>query len=91
MGTANDVASLPPEVLRKGRFDEIFFLDLPTLEERVEIVGVHLRRRSRLPADYDLAELARWSEGFVGAEIEQAIVDAMYVGFNEDAYRELLG
>ena len=84
VGTANDVASLPPEVLRKGRFDEIFFLDLPTVEERAEILAVHLRKRRRLPGDFDVEGLARRAEGYVGAEIEQAIVDAMYVGFNED-------
>ncbi|MGH3243124.1 MAG: AAA family ATPase [Spirillospora sp.] len=84
VGTANDVGSLPPEVLRKGRFDEIFFLDLPTAEERAEILAVHLRKRNRFPGDYDVARLARRAEGYVGAEIEQAIVDAMYVGFNQD-------
>ncbi len=83
VATANDLASLPPELLRKGRFDEIFFLDLPTLEERKEIFAVHLRKRQRIPQDFDLPELARNSEGYVGAEIEQAIIDAMYVGFNE--------
>jgi AAA+ superfamily predicted ATPase len=83
VATANDVAALPPELLRKGRFDEIFFLDLPTAEERREILTVHLAKRQRIPADYDVEGLARRSEGYVGAEIEQAIVDAMYVAFNE--------
>jgi AAA+ superfamily predicted ATPase len=82
VATANDISSLPPELLRKGRFDEIFFLDLPTFDERREILGVHLQKRKRLPADYDLDRLARESEGYVGAELEQAIIDAMYVGFN---------
>ena len=82
VATANDISSLPPELLRKGRFDEIFFLDLPTLEERQQILGVHLRKRGRLSQDFDLARLAGESEGYVGAEIEQAIIDAMYVGFN---------
>src|SRR5262249_45141229 len=81
VATANDIASLPPELLRKGRFDEIFFLDLPTLAERHEILAVHLGKRKRLPQDYDLARLARESEGYVGAEIEQAVIDAMYAGF----------
>jgi SpoVK/Ycf46/Vps4 family AAA+-type ATPase len=84
VGTANDVASMPPEVLRKGRFDEIFFLDLPTVEEREQIFRVHLRKRGRLAGDFDPALLASRSAGYVGAEIEQAIIDAMYVGFNED-------
>jgi SpoVK/Ycf46/Vps4 family AAA+-type ATPase len=82
VAAANDISALPPELLRKGRFDEIFFLDLPALEERKEIFAVHLRKRHRLPQDFDLARLAQESEGYVGAEIEQAIIDAMYVGFN---------
>jgi SpoVK/Ycf46/Vps4 family AAA+-type ATPase len=82
VATANDIASLPPELLRKGRFDEIFFLDLPTAAERQEILAVHLRKRGRLTQDFDPARLARESEGYVGAELEQAIIDAMYVGFN---------
>src|SRR4051794_36511162 len=81
VATANDIGSLPPELLRKGRFDEIFFLDLPTLAERREIFAVHLQKRKRLAQDYDLDRLARESEGYVGAEIEQAIIDAMYAGF----------
>ncbi len=84
IGTANDIASLPPELLRKGRFDEIFFLDLPTVKERMEIIAVHLRKRQRVPQDFDIALLGRESEGYVGAEIEQAIIDGMYVGFNEE-------
>jgi AAA+ superfamily predicted ATPase len=87
VAAANDISRLPPELLRKGRFDEIFFLDLPTLEERKEIFTVHLRKRKRLPGDFELERLAQQAEGYVGAEIEQAIVDAMYVGFN--AGREL--
>jgi SpoVK/Ycf46/Vps4 family AAA+-type ATPase len=82
VATANDISRLPPELLRKGRFDEIFFLDLPTRQERREIFSVHLSMRQRLPQDYDLERLAQESEGYVGAEIEQAIIDAMYVGFN---------
>jgi AAA+ superfamily predicted ATPase len=83
VATANDISSLPPELLRRGRFDEIFFLDLPTLAERREILAVHLRKRDRIIHDFDLDSLARLSEGYVGAEIEQAIVDAMYIGFNQ--------
>ena len=82
VATANDISTLPPELLRKGRFDEIFFLDLPSLQEREAIFAVHLRRRNRLPRDFDIALLGKRSEGYVGAEIEQAIIDAMYVGFN---------
>lgn len=83
VATANDISSLPPELLRKGRFDEIFFLDLPTQEERKEIFTVHLQKRRRLPRDFDVERLAKESEGYVGAEIEQAVIDAMYIGFNE--------
>jgi AAA+ superfamily predicted ATPase len=82
VATANDISTLPPELLRKGRFDEIFFLDLPTDAERQEILSVHLRKRNRMPGDFDLHRLAQESEGCVGAEIEQAIIDAMYVGFS---------
>jgi AAA+ superfamily predicted ATPase len=84
VATANNISKLPPEVLRKGRFDEIFFLDLPTLEERRAIFSVHLSKRNRLPRDFDVEKLAVQSEGYVGAEIEQAVIDAMYVGFNEN-------
>ncbi len=84
VATANDISSLPPELLRRGRFDEIFFLDLPTQEEREEIFTVHLRKRKRLPQDFDLPRLARQAEGYTGAEIEQAIIDAMYNGFGEN-------
>lgn len=87
VATANDIASLPPELLRKGRFDEIFFLDLPSEEERKEIFSVHLRKRRRIPQDYALDQLSKASEGYVGSEIEQAIIDAMYLGFN-DGQRE---
>jgi hypothetical protein len=82
VATCNNTSDLPPELLRKGRFDEIFFLDLPTLQERQAIFAVHLRLRKRLPQDFDIARLARESEGYVGAEIEQAIIDAMYVSFS---------
>ncbi len=84
VATANDISQLPPELLRKGRFDEIFFLDLPTSVERREIFTVHLRKRQRLPQDYDIERLTQESEGYVGAEIEQAVIDAMYIGFNND-------
>jgi AAA+ superfamily predicted ATPase len=82
VATANDIQKLPPELIRKGRFDEIFFLDLPTLEERQEIFTVHLRKRQRKPEAFDVAALAHLAEGYVGAEIEQAVIEAMYVGFN---------
>ena len=87
VATANNIAALPPELLRKGRFDEIFFLDLPTVVERREIFSVHLRKRKCLPAEYDIEILAKESEGCVGAEIEQTVIDAMYLAFNEGMRR----
>ncbi len=83
VATANDIQAIPPELLRKGRFDEVFFLDLPTLEERQEIFTVHLRKRNRIPQDFDCQRCAKASEGYVGAEIEQSIIEAMYLAFNE--------
>ena len=83
VATANDISSLPPELLRRGRFDEIFFLDLPTEAERKEIFAVHILKRRRLPESYDLDRLAKVSRGFVGSEIEQAVIDAMVAGFND--------
>jgi hypothetical protein len=78
VATANDISRLPPELLRKGRFDEIFFVDLPDAATRVEIFDIHLKRRKLDPAAFDLLSLARAADGFSGAEIEQAIVAAMY-------------
>ncbi len=84
MATANDISHLPPELLRKGRLDEIFFVDLPTLEERREVFRIHLAQRGRDPAGFDLEALARGSEGFSGAEIEQAVVEALFDAFSGD-------
>jgi SpoVK/Ycf46/Vps4 family AAA+-type ATPase len=78
VATANDISSLPPELVRKGRFDEIFFVDLPTREIRAEIISIHLAHRGQLPEQFDLDLLAEVSNGFSGAEIEQAIVSALY-------------
>lgn len=80
VATANDITKLPPELLRRGRFDEIFFLDLPTRHERVQIFEVHIAKRGRKPSAFDVERLSAAAEGYVGAEIEQAIVDAMYRG-----------
>jgi len=84
VATANNIQALPPELLRKGRFDEIFFLDLPSLDERREIYTVHLKKRKCVLEEFDLDRLARESEGYVGAEIEQTVIDAMYLAFNQD-------
>jgi len=81
VATCNDVLSLPPELMRKGRFDEIFFVDLPGLEDRSSIFAIHIHGRRRDPAAFDLPRLAASSEGFSGAEIEQAIVSALYAAF----------
>ena len=81
IATANDIEALPPELLRKGRFDEIFFVDLPTLDARAQILTIHLKRRNRDPKKFDLATLAQAAEGFSGAEIEQAIVSALHEAF----------
>lgn len=84
MATANDISALPPELMRKGRFDEVFFVDLPTAEVRAEILGIHLRRRSRKPQAFQLAELAAATEGFTGAELEQVVVSGLFDAFSRD-------
>jgi SpoVK/Ycf46/Vps4 family AAA+-type ATPase len=83
VATANDISRLPPELLRRGRFDEIFFLDLPTALERREIFQVHIGRTSRQVENFELDLLVAASQGHVGAEIEQALIDAMYAAFND--------
>jgi ATP-dependent 26S proteasome regulatory subunit len=85
IATANDLTQLPPELLRKGRLDEIFFVDLPNETERTEIFRIHLRKRHRDPARFDLATLTRHSDGFSGAEIEQAIISGLYDSFSNNA------
>ncbi len=84
MATANRVERLPGEFLRKGRFDEIFFVDLPTPEERQQIFNIHLSKRRRDITRFDIEQLAKVSDGFSGAEIEQALVAAMYEAFAQD-------
>ncbi len=84
MATANRVERLPSEFLRKGRFDEIFFVDLPTAEERQDIFRIHLMKRRRAIDRFDLEQLANVCDGFSGAEIEQALVAAMYEAFAQD-------
>lgn len=78
VATANDVFNLPPELLRKGRFDEIFFVDLPNAQERGEIFRIHLSTRKQNPRKFDFKLLVAESVGFGGAEIEQAIITALY-------------
>ena len=78
VATANDIESLPPELIRKGRLDEIFFVDLPDQNTRAEIFAIHLSKRGQQPPNFDLQRLAVESDGFSGAEIEQAVVAALY-------------
>ncbi len=78
VATANDVAALPPELLRKGRFDDVFFVDLPDSEARERIFAIHLARRGHEPGAFDLPALATAADGFSGAEIEAAVVGATY-------------
>lgn len=78
VATANDITSLPPELVRKGRFDEIFFVDLPRLRVRASILAIHLSNRGQSLSNFDIEALARAMDGFSGAEIEQAVVSALY-------------
>lgn len=81
VATANDIEALPPELLRKGRFDEIFFVDLPTAEVRKQIFAIHLRKRNRDPAQFDLEALSEASEEYSGSEIEQAVISALHEAY----------
>jgi SpoVK/Ycf46/Vps4 family AAA+-type ATPase len=92
IATANDISALPPELLRKGRFDEIFFVDLPTFKEREKIFNLHINKRLKktsiaheiTASDEICREMAALSEGYVGAEIEQITISAMYEAFYAD-------
>src|SRR5678809_602038 len=84
VATANEINRLPPEMVRKGRFDEIFFVDLPVAANRRDIFEIHLRKRGLDPAQFQLDALGEAAEGFSGAEVEQAIVSAMYVAHAQD-------
>jgi SpoVK/Ycf46/Vps4 family AAA+-type ATPase len=81
VATATDVTGLPPELLRRGRFDELFFVDLPTAAERAEILAIHLRKRGRDPLQFPLADLAEQASRLTGAELEQAVTAALYTAF----------
>jgi SpoVK/Ycf46/Vps4 family AAA+-type ATPase len=87
--TANDVRQLAPEQIRQGRFGQVVFVDLPTLEDRTDIFRVHLAKRGRDPEGFDLEELAQASEGFSGAEIEGAVKGALLDAFMDGA-REVM-
>jgi MoxR-like ATPase len=83
VATCNAASELPPELMRKGRFDEVFFVDLPTTAERAEIFATHLQRRGRTTGRFDLQRLAAAAAGFSGAEIEAAVVAALHTAFND--------
>jgi len=83
IATANDVTQLPPELLRKGRWDELFFTDLPGIEERQQIWAIQITKAGRKPSEFNLDGLATASEGFTGAEIEQCVTDSLYRAFAE--------
>ena len=83
VATANDLSQLPPELLRKGRFDEVFFVDLPDGKERQTIFEIHLKLRRQDPENFDLAQLVEAADGYSGAEIEQAVIAALYRGLHQ--------
>lgn len=85
VGTANDISALPPELLRKGRFDEIFFIDLPNENERKEIFKIHIVKRKRKIENYDLEILINASKDFSGAEIENSIVSGLFDAYDENS------
>ena len=87
VATANDVSNLPPELLRRGRFDELFFVDLPTLAERIEVLSIHLTKRHRDPMQFALENIALEAERLSGAELEQVVASGLYTAFAEN--REL--
>lgn len=84
VATANDISALPPEMTRKGRFDDIFFVDLPTTAERVAIVDTTLRKHDRVPADFDVQLVAGRTEGFSGAELAELVPAGMFMSFADD-------
>lgn len=95
IATANNINAIPPEMLRKGRFDEIFFVDLPTKKERIDIFKLHLKKmlNNSISKDFNVSEellnkLADMTEGFVGAEIEQAVISALFEAFSEERVLE---
>jgi hypothetical protein len=83
VATANKIDLLPPELLRKGRFDEIFFVDLPVAAERDAILQIHLRARKRDPGSFDTRSIAKATEGFSGAELEQLVVAGLFEAFHQ--------
>ncbi|HCM73921.1 MAG TPA: ATPase, partial [Armatimonadetes bacterium] len=83
VATANDVTALPPELLRKGRFDEVFFIDLPAAKDRALIFKIHLEKRGRKGSKFKHKTLAEATRGFSGAEIEQVVIGGLHHAFDE--------
>ncbi len=86
VATANDISALPPELIRKGRFDELFFVDLPDSMTRRKVFEIHLNRRNQRPDRFDLDCLAEQTDGFSGSEIEQVVVSGLYHAMAEETY-----
>lgn len=84
VATANDISQLPPELLRKGRFDDIFFVDLPSEEDRKNIFSIHLKRNRQNPEEFALERLAKESQGLNGAEIEECVKEAMFSAYTDN-------
>jgi AAA+ superfamily predicted ATPase len=84
VATANDISQLPPELLRKGRVDEIFFVDLPTEKEREDIIKIHLKKKNRQAKDFNTKKLAKVSKGFSGAELEEVIKEALFQAYDKE-------
>ncbi len=84
VATTNDISKLPPEFLRKGRFDELFFVDLPNEQERRKILEIHLRKRGKLNNRINIGELSRKTDGFNGADLEGIIQDAVETAFIDE-------
>ena len=83
IATANDISALPPELMRKERFDEVFFVDLPAHASRRSILEIHLKRRKRDPEQFNLETVAHQSDGFSGSELEQVIVGPLFSAFSK--------
>ena len=84
VATANDISALPPELMRKGRFDEVFFVDLPDEQAREQILSIHLSRRKQEPDQFDLPRLAKLSKDFSGSELEQAVISALFTAYQSE-------
>ncbi|QDV52479.1 AAA family ATPase [Gimesia fumaroli] len=88
IATANDISALPPELMRKGRFDEVFFVDLPSAAAREQILKIHLERRKRDSDQFDIRSLAATADAFTGSELEQAVMSGLFAAFSENAELE---